>query len=191
MEKRKQDRARQMATDAKLRNLLRKAKPDQTMSQSEIAEQAGISRQLVNRIERGAILKLTEQIARIVERRVNGYTQRRITKLFRASARRRDQSAQSSPDPLSLIVCKYVENPDQAVELIHKMLAGSNHRDRATQRDQKTRPFGLRLPGQSEQVHRQKETGGRRPSPAKDLCRRRENLRGIHARFRSNPALGE
>ena len=68
MEKRKQDRARQMATDAKLRNLLRKAKPDQTMSQSEIAEQAGISRQLVNRIERGAILKLTEQIARIVER---------------------------------------------------------------------------------------------------------------------------
>lgn len=57
-----------MATDAKLRNLLRKVRPDQTMSQSEIAEQAGISRQLVNRIERGAILKLTEQIARIVER---------------------------------------------------------------------------------------------------------------------------
>ncbi len=68
MEKRKQDRARQMATDAKLRNLLRKVRPDQTMSQSEIAKQAGISRQLVNRIERGAILKLTEQIARIVER---------------------------------------------------------------------------------------------------------------------------
>ena len=36
------------------------------MSQSEIADQAGISRQLVNRIERGAIQKLTEQIARIV-----------------------------------------------------------------------------------------------------------------------------
>lgn len=68
MEKRKQDRARQMATDAKLRNLLRKVRPDQTLSQSEIAKQAGISRQLVNRIERGAILKLTEQIARIVER---------------------------------------------------------------------------------------------------------------------------
>jgi len=31
--------------------------------------------------------------------------------------------------PLSLIVCKYVENPEQAVELIYKMLAGSNHRD--------------------------------------------------------------
>ena len=30
--------------------------------------------------------------------------------------------------PLSLIVCKYVENPDQAVELIYKMLNGSNHR---------------------------------------------------------------
>ena len=30
--------------------------------------------------------------------------------------------------PLSLIVCKHAENPDQAVELIHKMLAGSNHR---------------------------------------------------------------
>ena len=68
MEKRKQDKARQMATDAKLRNLLRKVRPDQTMSQSEIAERAGISRQLVNRIERGAILKLTERIARIVER---------------------------------------------------------------------------------------------------------------------------
>ena len=68
MGKRKQDRARQMATDAKLRNLLRKVRPDQTMSQSEIAERAGISRQLVNRIERGAILKLTERIARIVER---------------------------------------------------------------------------------------------------------------------------
>lgn len=65
---RKEDKARQMATDAKLRNLLRKVRPDQTLSQSEIAEQAGISRQLVNRIERGAILKLTEQIARIVER---------------------------------------------------------------------------------------------------------------------------
>lgn len=31
--------------------------------------------------------------------------------------------------PLSLIVCKYVENPDQAVELIYKLLDGSNHRD--------------------------------------------------------------
>ena len=30
--------------------------------------------------------------------------------------------------PLSLIICKYVENPDQAVELIYKMLNGSNHR---------------------------------------------------------------
>ena len=68
MKARKEDKARQMATDAKLRNLLRKVRPDQTLSQSEIAERAGISRQLVNRIERGAILKLTEQIARIVER---------------------------------------------------------------------------------------------------------------------------
>lgn len=66
--KRKEDKARQMATDAKLRNLLRETRPGQTMSQSEIADQAGLSRELINRIERGAIQKVTEQIARIVER---------------------------------------------------------------------------------------------------------------------------
>ena len=55
-----------MANDAKIRSLLRKVGTG-PMSQSEIADQAGISRQLVNRIERGAIQKLTEQIARIVE----------------------------------------------------------------------------------------------------------------------------
>ena len=60
--------ARKMATDAKIRNLLRKTGPDQTMSQREIAEQTGLSRKLINRIERGAIEKVTEQIARIIER---------------------------------------------------------------------------------------------------------------------------
>ena len=59
---------RKMATDAALRNLLRKTGPDQTMSQSEIAEQTGLSRQLIKKIERGAIEKVTEQIARIIER---------------------------------------------------------------------------------------------------------------------------
>jgi len=54
-----------MANDAKIRSLLKKVGTG-PMSQSEIADQAGISRQLVNRIERGAIQKLTEQIARIV-----------------------------------------------------------------------------------------------------------------------------
>ncbi len=57
-----------MATDAKIRNLLRKTGPDQTMSQSEIAEQTGLSRKLINQIERGAIEKVSEQIARIIER---------------------------------------------------------------------------------------------------------------------------
>ena len=61
-----------MANDAKIRSLLKKVGQGQTMSQSEIADQAGISRQLVNRIERGAIQKLTEQIARIVERGEDG-----------------------------------------------------------------------------------------------------------------------
>lgn len=61
-----------MANDAKIRSLLKKVGPGQTMSQSEIADQAGISRQLVSRIERGAIQKLTEQIARIVERGEDG-----------------------------------------------------------------------------------------------------------------------
>jgi len=61
-----------MANDAKIRSLLKKVGPGRTMSQSEIADEAGISRQLVNRIERGAIQKLTEQIARIVERGEDG-----------------------------------------------------------------------------------------------------------------------
>ena len=34
--------------------------------------------------------------------------------------------------PLSLIVCKYVEDIDQAVELIYKVLEGSNHREEQT-----------------------------------------------------------
>ena len=68
----KNNRAKQMANDAKIRSLLKKVGPGQTMSQSEIADEAGISRQLVNRIERGAIQKLTEQIARIVERGEDG-----------------------------------------------------------------------------------------------------------------------
>ena len=62
----KNNKAKQMANDAKIRSLLKKVGTG-PMSQSEIADQAGISRQLVNRIERGAIQKLTEQIARIVE----------------------------------------------------------------------------------------------------------------------------
>jgi transcriptional regulator with XRE-family HTH domain len=61
-----------MATDAKLRNLLRETRPSQTMSQAEIAEQAGLSRGLINKIERGAIQKVTEQIARIIERERDG-----------------------------------------------------------------------------------------------------------------------
>ena len=68
----KNNKAKQMANDAKIRSLLKKVGPGRTMSQSEIADQAGISRQLVNRIERGAIQKLTEQIARIVERGEDG-----------------------------------------------------------------------------------------------------------------------
>ena len=68
----KNNRAKQMANDAKIRSLLKKVGPGQTMSQSQIADQAGISRQLVSRIERGAIQKLTEQIARIVKRGEDG-----------------------------------------------------------------------------------------------------------------------
>jgi len=68
----KNNRAKQMANDAKIRSLLKKVGPGRTMSQSQIADEAGISRQLVNRIERGAIQKLTEQIARIVERGEDG-----------------------------------------------------------------------------------------------------------------------
>ena len=68
MGKREPNTVKKMATDAKIRNLLREAGPSQTMSQSEIAERTGLSRQLISRIERGAIEKVTEQIARIIER---------------------------------------------------------------------------------------------------------------------------
>ena len=68
MGKREPNTVKKMAADAKIRNLLREAGPSQTMSQSEIAEKTGLSRQLISRIERGAIEKVTEQIARIIER---------------------------------------------------------------------------------------------------------------------------
>ena len=68
MGKREPNTVKKMAADSKIRNLLREAGPSQTMSQSEIAEKTGLSRQLISRIERGAIEKVTEQIARIIER---------------------------------------------------------------------------------------------------------------------------
>lgn len=72
MGKREPNSVKKMAADAKIRNLLREAGPSQTMSQSEIAEKTGLSRQLISRIERGAIEKVTEQIARIIERGDDG-----------------------------------------------------------------------------------------------------------------------
>ena len=72
MGKREPNTVKKMATDAKIRNLLRETGPSQTMSQSEIAEKTGLSRQLISRIERGAIEKVTEQIARIIERGDDG-----------------------------------------------------------------------------------------------------------------------
>ena len=59
---------RKMATDADLRNLLREVGPDRTMSQSEIADQTGLSRELINRIERGAIMKVSERIKKLMDK---------------------------------------------------------------------------------------------------------------------------
>ena len=54
-----------MATDAKLRQMLRSVPSDHAgYTQDEIARKAGVARETISKIERGAMMKITEQIAK-------------------------------------------------------------------------------------------------------------------------------
>ena len=54
-----------MATDARLRQMLRSVPSDHAgFTQDEIARKAGVAKPTISKIERGAMLKITEQIAK-------------------------------------------------------------------------------------------------------------------------------
>ena len=54
-----------MATDARLRQMLHSVSSDHAgFTQDEIARKAGVAKQTLSKIERGAMLKITEQIAK-------------------------------------------------------------------------------------------------------------------------------
>lgn len=54
-----------MATDARLRQMLRSVPSDHAgFTQNEIARKAGVAKQTISKIERGAMMKITEQIAK-------------------------------------------------------------------------------------------------------------------------------
>ena len=54
-----------MATDARLRQMLRSVPSDHAgFTQDEIARNAGVAKQTISKIERGAMMKITEQIAK-------------------------------------------------------------------------------------------------------------------------------
>jgi len=54
-----------MATDARLRQMLRSVPSDHAgFTQDEIAQKVGVAKQTISKIERGAMLKITEQIAK-------------------------------------------------------------------------------------------------------------------------------
>lgn len=55
--------AREMANDAKLRQMLRTLPTDHHgFSQAEIARKSGVAQQTISQIERGAMIKITQQI---------------------------------------------------------------------------------------------------------------------------------
>jgi len=64
-EKRQNNSVRKMATDAKLKQMLRSVPSDHAgFTQHEIAQKVGVAKQTISRIERGAMMKITEQIAK-------------------------------------------------------------------------------------------------------------------------------
>jgi len=64
-EKRQNNSVRKMATDAKLKQMLRSVPSDHAgFTQDEIAQKVGVAKQTISKIERGAMLKITEQIAK-------------------------------------------------------------------------------------------------------------------------------
>jgi len=70
---RTKDIAKQMANDAKLRNMLLKVPEDHKgFSQSEIARKTGIPQQTISRIETEAITKITDYIAQFITEEGSG-----------------------------------------------------------------------------------------------------------------------
>jgi len=66
-EKRQNNTVRKMATDARLKQMLRSVPSDHAgFTQDEIARKAGVAKQTISKIERGAMLKITEQITRLL-----------------------------------------------------------------------------------------------------------------------------
>ena len=64
-EKRQNNSIRKMATDAKLKQMLRSVPSDHAgFTQDEIAQRVGVAKQTISKIERGAMMKITEQIAK-------------------------------------------------------------------------------------------------------------------------------
>ena len=64
-ERRQNNSVRKRATDARLRQMLRSVSSDHAgFTQDEIARKAGVAKQTISKIERGAMLKITEQIAK-------------------------------------------------------------------------------------------------------------------------------
>ena len=62
-ERRQNNSVRKMATDARLRQMLRSVPEDHAgFTQDEIARKAGVAKQTISKIERGAMMKITEQI---------------------------------------------------------------------------------------------------------------------------------
>ena len=66
-ERRQNNSVRKTATDARLKQMLRSVPSDHAgFTQDEIARKAGVARETISKIERGAMMKITEQIARIL-----------------------------------------------------------------------------------------------------------------------------
>ena len=64
-ERRKSNSISKMATDARLKQMLRSVSSDHAgFTQDEIARKAGVAKQTISKIERGAMMKITEQIAK-------------------------------------------------------------------------------------------------------------------------------
>jgi DNA-binding XRE family transcriptional regulator len=64
-ERRQSNSIRKMATDARLKQMLRSVSSDHAgFTQDEIARKAGVAKQTISKIEKGAMMKITEQIAK-------------------------------------------------------------------------------------------------------------------------------
>jgi len=64
-ERRQNNSVRKMATNARLKQMLRSVPSDHAgFTQDEIARKAGVARETISKIERGAMMKITEQIAK-------------------------------------------------------------------------------------------------------------------------------